>query len=66
MIWTPSVSNASASSVALTEPSSEFSIGTSARSTRPSRTAATASCTVGSGTGSSVAAPSPASTASSL
>ena len=33
---TSSVSNTSASRVALTEPSSEFSIGTSARSTRPS------------------------------
>ena len=44
-IWTSSVSNASASSVALTEPSSEFSIGTSARSTRPSWTAITASWT---------------------
>ena len=52
VIWTSSVSNASASSVALTAPSSEFSIGTSARSTRRSCTAITASCTDGSGTGS--------------
>ena len=65
VIWTPPSPCASASSVALTEPSSEFSIGTSARSTRPSRTAATASWTVGSGTGSR-SAPPPASTASSL
>src|SRR3954465_5525829 len=50
-IWTPPSSAASASSVALTAPSREFSIGTSARSTRPSRTAATASWTLGSGTG---------------
>ena len=40
-IATSSVSIASASSVALTEPSSEFSIGTSARSTSPSWTAIT-------------------------
>ena len=40
-ITTSSVSKASASSVALTEPSSEFSNGTSARSTRPSWTAMT-------------------------
>ena len=51
-ICTSSVSNASVSSVALTAPSSEFSIGTSARSTRPSWTAITASWTDGSGTGS--------------
>ena len=42
-IATSSVSIASASSVALTEPSIEFSIGTTARSTVPSRTAMTVS-----------------------
>ena len=47
---TSSVSVASVSSVALTEPSSEFSIGTNARSTAPSWTAMIASCSVGSGT----------------
>ena len=40
---TSSASNTSASSVTLTEPSSEFSIGTTARSTVPSRTASTVS-----------------------
>ena len=38
-------------------PSSEFSIGTSARSTSPSWTASTASCSVGSGTSSNASAP---------
>ncbi len=42
-IATSSVSIASASSVALTDPSSEFSIGTSARSTAPAWTAITVS-----------------------
>ena len=40
-ISTSSVSNTSASSVALTEPSSEFSIGTRERSLRPATTAIT-------------------------
>ncbi len=40
-ICTSSVSKTSASRVALTDPSSEFSIGTSARSQRPSTTAIT-------------------------
>ena len=51
-ITTSSVSKASASSVGLTAPSSEFSIGTSARSTVPSWTAMTVSWMVGSATGS--------------
>src|SRR4051794_38721633 len=63
-ICTSSVSNASVSSVALTAPSSEFSIGTRARSTRPSWTASTASWTDGSGTGSKFSLPGPAYTAS--
>ena len=42
-ITTSSVSIARVSSVALTEPSSEFSMGTSARSTSPSPTAMTVS-----------------------
>jgi hypothetical protein len=42
-IVTPSVSNASVSRVALTDPSREFSIGTTARSTLPSCTAMTVS-----------------------
>ena len=42
-IATSSVSIASASSVAFTEPSSEFSIGTSARCTAPKWTAITVS-----------------------
>jgi hypothetical protein len=42
-IATSSVSIASASSVALTDPSSEFSIGTKARSTAPPWTAITVS-----------------------
>ena len=46
-IATSRASPASASSVALTAPSSEFSIGTSARSTPPSWTAMTVSWIVG-------------------
>ena len=49
---TPSASPARASSVAATPPSSEFSIGTTARSVRPSCTAITVSCTVTQGTAS--------------
>src|SRR4051794_23382136 len=45
---TSSVSTASVSSVALTDPSSEFSMGTKARSTEPPWTAMIASCSVGS------------------
>ena len=43
---TPGAENVSASTVALTPPSTEFSSGASARSTRPSCTARTTSCTV--------------------
>jgi hypothetical protein len=46
-IRTRSASPASASRVAVTEPSSEFSIGTTARSTSPCCTAITVSYTVG-------------------
>ena len=42
-----SVPVASSSRVALTAPSTEFSIGTIARSAAPSRTASTVACTVG-------------------
>ena len=51
-IRTPSASPASASSVAATPPSSEFSIGTTARSVSPSWTAMTVSWTVEHGTAS--------------
>ena len=51
-IATSRASSASASSVALTAPSSEFSIGTSARSTPPPWTAMTVSWIVGNGTSS--------------
>ena len=63
-ITTSSVSNAIASSVGVTDPSSEFSIGTSARSTSPSWTAITASCRVGSGTSANASEPAADSTAS--
>ena len=51
-ITTSGASNTSASSVAPTPPSREFSIGTSARSALPSCTAATAAATVGRASGS--------------
>jgi hypothetical protein len=51
-ITTSWVSTTSASSVASTEPSSAFSIGTTARCTLPSATAATVAWIVAKGTGS--------------